>query len=193
MGEPVNEVMLLEAALEQGLSLRRAGQGEAALEVLDLLLGHFEGADHPQAHQAVSRAMLGRAMALVDLDREPDALEALDALLARIRGLDGPAHHELRVVAAYEAANILGGQGDHDQAEEGFAFVIGQARGDEPPALAHILAAAHLKLAAARLHRDDAPGAGAALDALAARWPDSDDAGLRHWLAEGRKMRVALG
>lgn len=192
MGEPINEVAMLEAALEQGLQLRRAGQGEAALEVLDLILGHFGTADHPAAHQAVSRAMLGRAMALIDLDREPDALDALDALLVRIRGVEGAVHHELRILAAYEAAMILGGQGDHAQAAEGFAFVLGQARGDEPPAIVHILAAAHLKLASARLNQDDPAAAIAALDTLLARWPEGRDSALRHWLEEGRRMRAAL-
>lgn len=192
MTEAINEVAMLEAALEQGLQLRRAGAGDAALEVLELIIGHFEAADHPVAHQAVSRAMLGRAMALVDLDRDPDALEALDELLTRIRGRDEAVYHELRILASYEAAMILGGQGDHGQAAEGFAFAIAQAKGDEPAAVTHIVAAAHLKLATARLHQDDPAAAAAILDALDAHWAGTEDVTLKHWVEEGRKMRAAL-
>ncbi|CAA7620482.1 hypothetical protein [Magnetospirillum sp. UT-4] len=192
MSEPVNEVAMLEAALEQGLQLRRAGAGDAALEMLDLIVSHFETADHPVAHFAVSRAMLGRAMALVDLDREPDALEALDGLLARIRGFDDQEYRELRILAAYEAAMLLGGQGDHEGAAEGLAFAIAQALGDEPAKVQHILAAAHVKLAVARLNLDDGDGARRALDQVRTRWGGSDDPSLRHWVDEAAKMRDGM-
>lgn len=192
MSDGIDEVAMLEAALEQGLQLRRAGAGEAALEVLDLIIGHFREARHPAAEQAISRAMLGRALALLDVGREAEALDALDELLERLRGRDESVHRHLRILAAYEAATILGGQGDHGEAAQGFAFAIAQARGDEPPAVTHVLAACHLKLATACLHQDDPAGAAASLDALFERWGGAEDAALRHWVEEGCRMRAAL-
>lgn len=189
MTDAINEVAMLEAALEQGLQLRRAGAGEAAFEMLDLIVSHFEAADHPTAYLAVSRAMLGRALALSDLGREPEALEGLDTLLSRIAGRDDPAHHELRIVAAYEAAELMAGQNDPEAAAEALAFAIGQATGDEPAKVVHILAAAHVKLAEARQALGDDAGARTALAAVAERWGGSDDPALKHWVEEaGRAL-----
>jgi tetratricopeptide (TPR) repeat protein len=192
MNEVSADQRMVLDALEQGLALRRAGESEGALEVLSLIVDHFQDSEDDIHFEAVSRAMMGRAMALIDAQAEDDALEALDVLLTRVRGHAGTVFHELRIVAAYEAAQILGIQDQHQQAAEAFAYAIGQSQGDEPAAIAHILAAAHIKLAAANLYGDDVEAAFAALDSLQARFQESDDPAIRHWLDEGASMRQAL-
>ncbi len=186
-----DQTMILDA-LEQGLALRRAGVADGALDVLALIIDHFQDSEDPAHFEAVSRAMLGRAMALVDLEAEDEALEALDTLLTRVRGRSGLVFRELRIVAAYEAAQMLGARNLHAQAAEGFAFAIAQGQGDEPAAIAHLLAAAHVKLAAAHLYSDDSDAAFACLDQMTAKWPTTEDSAIRHWLQEGAKMRAAL-
>lgn len=186
-----DQTMILDA-LEQGLALRRAGIADGALEVLSLIIDHFQDSEDPAHFEAVSRAMMGRAMALIDSETEDEALEALDVLLTRVRGHAGLVFRELRIVAAYEAAQLLGARDEHAQAADGFAFVIDQARGDEPAAIVHILAAAHVKLAVAQLYQDQVEDAFATLDQLGRRWPDHDDPAIRHWVEEGTKMRTAL-
>ncbi|GEM_PF-6019054 len=192
MSEASDDRTMILDALEQGLALRRAGEADGAREVLELIIDNFQDSEDPAHFEAVSRAMMGRAMTLLDQDAEDEALEALDTLLTRVRGHAGQAFRELRIVAAYEAAQILGGRDLHGQAAEGFAFAIGQGQGDEPPAISHILAAAHVKLAVARLYGDDVAAAFACLDQLAERWGQSQDPAIRHWLGEGAGMRAAL-
>ncbi|CAA7615058.1 hypothetical protein MTBLM5_150038 [Magnetospirillum sp. LM-5] len=187
-----DQTMILDA-LEQGLALRRAGVSDGALEVLSLIVDHFQDSEDPAHFEAVSRAMMGRAMALIDSEAEDEALEALDILLSRVRGHAGMVFRELRIVAAYEAAQLLGARDEHAQAADGFAFAIDQAQGDEPAAILHILAAAHVKLAVAQLYQDQVEATFATLDRLAERWPDSADPAIRHWVEEGSKMREALG
>lgn len=187
-----NDDGMLHSVLERGLEMRRNGEAQAALDLLDLIVTNFAASDEPAHVEAVARALLGKAMALGDLGRGDEALETLGALRRGLADADGPPWHDLAILAEYEEAVMHSQKEDDEAAAERFAAALAREDGAEPASIRHILAACrfNLAVACARLGRVDQ--ALAALDGLDAAFGDASDPALQRRVADGRTLRADL-
>jgi hypothetical protein len=189
---PATDDDLLAASLKQATEMRRNGEPEGANRMYNLIISNFGQSADPHHDEMVARSQLAKAMTLVDLSLREDAIAVFADLRVRINGRDEGPWHEISVLSNYEEGMVLGMLDDHQGAARCFKAAADLGTGDERAAVVHIIAAALYYLAIASLNCRRVGDAMDALAALEARFGDGGDVTMRHWVEEGRALKVEM-
>lgn len=189
LDDPDQRHEIAMALLNRGICLDAVGDHDGAIQTYDVVLARFRSAEDPVTHDLVVRTRVNRASALLAEDRVGEALTAAEVLIAELDPGDTLEAEQLAMCVRLRAAALTASERVAEAVE---ALTAVESCTDADPAARAQVAAALRERARFLVELDRLEDARAALDRLAARFPDEDDPAVLEELDQAASLRTAL-